>query len=188
MSAPLIILSGPSGSGKSTVIDRLLKAGDLPLRRSVSATTRQARPHEKDGVDYHFWSRDRFDGEARAGSFLEWAEVFGYGYGTLRREVEPYRDQGIGVILVIDVQGAERVKQVCPDAASVFLRTSSLATYAARLRERGTDSEQAIARRLAGAERELAQANQYDHQVINDDLDTAVTQFRAIVEGLFRKG
>lgn len=112
---PLIILSGPSGSGKSTVIARLRALGEVPLRLSVSATTRPPRPGEKDGVDYHFWARERFEAGIRGGEFLEWAEVFGNYYGTLRHEVEPSREQGTGVILDIDVQGARQIRKVCPD-------------------------------------------------------------------------
>src|SRR5688500_624636 len=102
---PLVILSGPSGSGQSTVLERLLADSELPLRMSVSATTRDRRPGEQDGVEYHFWDRERFEREVAAGAFLEWAEVHGRYYGTLQGEVEPYRRQGIGVILDIDVQG-----------------------------------------------------------------------------------
>jgi guanylate kinase len=182
---PLIILSGPSGSGKSTVIGRLLGMKDLPLRLSVSATTRAPRGQEVDGVAYHFWTRDRFEAEIQAGGFLEWAEVFGNYYGTLRREVEPFREQGVGVILDIDVQGAAQVRARCPDAFSVFLRTSSLAAYEARMRQRGTESEAAIARRLAGAERELARAGEYDYQLINDDLDRAVAELHELVRRFF---
>src|SRR5262245_39798963 len=104
---PLVILSGPSGSGKSTVIRRLLADPPGPLRLSVSATTRRPRPGERDGVDYHFWTRERFEQELAAGAFLEHAIVHGeHRYGTLRAEVEPFLRDGTGVILDIDVQGA----------------------------------------------------------------------------------
>jgi guanylate kinase len=178
---PLIILSGPSGSGKSTVISRLLAPGDLPLRLSVSATTRPPRAGERDGVNYHFWTRDRFEEEVRANAFLEWAEVHGHCYGTLRREVEPYRRQGQGVILDIDVNGAAQVRRQCPDHVSVFLRTSSPEVYEQRLRTRGTESEAQVQRRLAAARRELACAGDYQYQIVNDDLDTAVAELRAVV-------
>src|SRR5436309_11636858 len=108
---PLIIVSGPSGTGKSTIVKRLLADPELPLRLSVSATTRRPRPGEKDGVQYHFWSRERFLQEKEAGAFLESAEVHGQYYGTLKREVEPYREQGKGVILDIDVQGAAQIRR-----------------------------------------------------------------------------
>src|SRR4051794_1735216 len=120
MTGPLIILSGPSGSGKSTIVARLLQAADSPLRLSVSATTRPPRPGERDGVHYHFWTRERFQREIEAGGFLEWAEVFGNYYGTPRSEVEPFRARGVGVILDIDVQGAAQVRAQCPDAVSIF--------------------------------------------------------------------
>jgi guanylate kinase len=175
---PLIVLSGPSGSGKSTVIRRLLKETTIPLRLSVSVTTRPRRAQEADGIDYHFWDRERFQRELAADAFLEWAEVFGNFYGTLKREVEPFRRQDIGVILDIDVNGWEQVRAKCPDAASIFLRTSSLQVLEQRLRSRGTETEENIQRRLNGARAELARAGEYAHQVINDDLDTAVNELR----------
>ena len=178
---PLVIVSGPSGVGKSTLIARLLADADLPLRLSVSATTRPPRDREQDGVHYHFWTRERFREGIAAGEFLEWAEVFGNYYGTLWCEVEPYRERGVGVVLDIDVQGAEQVRQKCPDAVAIFLSASSLDAYERRLRGRGTEDEAAIRRRLAAARGELEQAGRYDHQVVNDDLDAAVAQVRAIV-------
>ncbi len=185
---PLIILSGPSGSGKSTVIRGLLALGDLPLRLSVSATTRARRPAEVEGVDYYFWTREQFEAEKDRGAFLEWAEVYSHYYGTLRREVEPYRARGAGVILDIDTQGAEQVRQKCPDAVTVFLRTSSLETYEKRLRARRTEDEAALRRRLEGARRELAKAPLYQYEVINDDLATAVADLHAIVRRQFERG
>jgi guanylate kinase len=184
---PLIILSGPSGSGKSTVIRQLLAAGDLPLRLSVSATTRQPREGERDGVDYYFWTPEQFAAEVGAGGFLEHATVHGSSYGTLRREVESYRQQGTGVILDIDVQGAAQVRARCPDCVSVFLRTSSWEAYEQRLRGRDTEDEAAIQRRLANARRELARSGEYDYQVINDHLDTAVAQLREFVQRQFER-
>jgi guanylate kinase len=181
----LIILSGPSGSGKSTVIGRLLEPRDLPLRLSVSVTTRKPRQQEQDGKHYHFCTRAHFEAERDAGGFLEWAEVFGNYYGTPRREVEPFRERGVGVLLDIDVQGAEQVRARCPDAVGVFLRAPSLEIYEQRLRARGTETEEAIQRRLAGARRELARAGEYNYQVINDDLDRAVGELRAIARHLF---
>jgi guanylate kinase len=182
---PLIILSGPSGSGKSTVLARLLARGDLPLRLSVSVTTRPPRPGESDGVHYYFWDKGHFEAELDAGGFLEWAQVFGNYYGTLRREVEPYRRAGTGVILDIDVRGAAQVRHKCPDAATVFLRTSSLAAYEERLRKRGTETEEAIRRRVAAARCELEHAGEYDYQVVNDDLEQAVADLHVIVRRLF---
>ena len=185
---PLIILSGPSGSGKSTVIARLLAAGELSLRLAVSATTRQRRDRERNGVHYHFWTREQFEEGLKAGAFLEWAEVFGNHYGTLRREVEPHRQQGTGVILDIDVQGAAQVRRQCPDAFTVFLKAPSLEIYEQRLRKRGTETELAIQRRLAEARGELEHGPEYDFTVINDDLERAVAELRDIVQKEFKRG
>jgi guanylate kinase len=183
----LFILSGPSGSGKSTVLRRLLALPHPPMRLSVSATTRQPRVNEQDGVHYHFWTRERFEAAIGADEFLEWADVFGNCYGTLRSEVEPFRLQGIGVFLDVDVQGAAQVRERCPDAVTIFLRASSLDAYEKRLRSRGTESEEAIQRRLAGARRELARSGEYQYTVINDDLDTAVTELLALVRFHFER-
>ncbi|HZU37973.1 MAG TPA: guanylate kinase [Gemmataceae bacterium] len=183
---PLLILSGPSGSGKSTVISRLLATTDLPLHVAVSATTRSPRQGEVDGVSYHFWSPERFEAERQAGAFLECANVHGRWYGTLRREVDPYREKGIGVILVIDVQGARTVRQQYPGCLTVFLQTGSMETYECRLRQRGTESEAAIRGRLETARTELACASTYDYQVVNDDLDQAVAELRAILQRGFQ--
>ena len=184
---PLVILSGPSGSGKSTVIDRVLKCGRWPLRLSVSATTRPRRSGEQDGVHYYFWTPERFDQEVRAGAFLEWAEVHGHRYGTLKREVEPFRQKGEGVILDIDVQGARAVRRQIPEAVLVFLRTSAFETYERRLRERASEDESKIQQRLTTAQKELACASEYDFQVINDDLNVAVDKFQAILCQLFER-
>jgi len=187
-SGPLIIVSGPSGSGKSTVIERLLRTSRWPLHLSVSATTRSPRRREKDGVHYHFWTPEQFKEEVKAGAFLEWARVHGNSYGTLRREVEEPRARGEGVILDIDVQGAAQVRQQCPDAVTVFVRATNLKTHEDRLRKRGSEDESSIQRRLKAAAGELAHATEYDHLVINDDLDAAIAGLRAIVSRQFDKG
>jgi guanylate kinase len=188
---PLIIISGPSGTGKSTIIRRVLAAEGPRLRLSVSATTRLPRDnpqtgvHELDGREYHFWTRERFEQEVAAGTFLECAEVFGHVYGTPASEVAPYRAQGIGVLLDIDVQGAAQVRQKCPDAVSIFIKAPSLEVYEQRLRQRHTESKEALQQRLAGARRELERAGEYDYQVINDDLDQAVAEVRNLIHRLF---
>jgi guanylate kinase len=184
--APLIILAGPSGSGKSTIIDRLLKESGLPLRRSVSATTREQRPYEKDGVHYYFWSREQFDRQRQTGAFLEWATVHGQWYGTLRSEVEEPRARGVGVLLDIDVQGAAQVRARYPDCLSLFIRTSSWEAYEQRLHQRGEKREN-IARRLATAQGELERIHEFDHVIINDDLEFAVAEARKWIEQAFEK-
>jgi guanylate kinase len=185
MKGPLVILSGPSGSGKSTVLAQLLRTTDVPLRLAVSATTRKPRPGESDGVHYHFWPRSKFEATVAAGAFLEWADVFGNCYGTLRSEVEPFREQGVGVILEIDVQGAAAVRKVCPDAVSIFLKAPSPEIYEQRLRQRHTEDEATIQRRLAGARREEARIGEYDHVVVNDVVERAVAESQAIIRRSF---
>jgi guanylate kinase len=184
---PLVVLSGPAGSGKSTLIRRLLEAETWPLRLSVSVTTRAPRRGEAEGVHYYFTTREAFRAEIDAGAFLEWAEVFGNYYGTLQREVDPYRRREIGVLLDIDVNGWEQVRQKCPEAVSIFVRTSSMETYEERLRARKTETEASLKRRVEGARLEVARAGEYQHQVINDDLDTALASLREILNPLFER-
>ncbi len=179
----LVVVSGPSGVGKTTVLERLLATCPLPLRRSVSATTRAPRPGERDGVDYHFLSREEFARRRRRGDFLECFDVFHRGewYGTLLSEVTPSLDAGKWVVLGIDVQGALAVMARCSDAVTVFIRPSSLRVLEERLRGRRTESEPAIRRRLEQAQSELALADQYQYQVINDDVDQAVREICSIL-------
>jgi len=185
--APLIILSGPSGCGKSTIIRRLLDEGAWPMRLSVSATTRKPRLGEENGVHYWFWIAADFVQAIDDKRFLEWAHVHGSYYGTLASEVHSYRERGVGVLLDIDVQGWEQVKQRCADVTSIFIRTSSFDTIEERLRARHTESADAIERRLRNARAELARAEEYDYQVINDDLETALATMRTILGLLFQK-
>lgn len=169
----LVIFSGPSGAGKSTVVRRLLDECPLPLKLSVSATTRAPRPAERDGVDYHFLSRDEFFRRRKEGDFLEWKEVFGRGdfYGTLRSETTSGLASGNWMVLEIDVEGTLSVVQQHPEAITIFLDPGSMEELERRLRCRGTESEESIQRRLEVACREMAMSNRYRFRVVNDLVD-----------------
>lgn len=181
---PLVVLSGPSGSGKTTIVDRLLHEAPVPLYKAVSATTRPARSGEVDGQAYYFLTPEEFERRRREGEFIECAEVHGsgYWYGTLRSEVARAREAGAWALLEIDVEGALAVMRQFPRAVSIFLKSSSEAEYERRLRRRGTESEEAIARRLNTARKELQFADCYAYQVINDDLDEAVHRICEILK------
>jgi guanylate kinase len=172
----LVIISGPAGAGKSTIVRRLLRECSMPLRLSVSATTRPRRPQEADGIDYHFLSPEAFAQRRAAGEFLECKEVFGRGdwYGTLKSEVQSGFAAGNWVILEIDVEGAMSVLENHPDAITIFLHTGSMEELERRLRGRGTETEAAIQRRLEVARHELEYKDRYRHEVVNQTLDQAV--------------
>ena len=179
----LLVVSGPSGVGKQTVLLRVFAESGLPLVWSVSATTRKPRPGEVDGKDYHFLSSDEFETKRLAGEFLECFEVFGAGtwYGTLRKTVEDGLAAHQWVVLEIDVKGARQVKSQFPDAITFFIEPKNIDVLQERLRGRGTESEEAMQRRLATAIEELQHAGEFEHRIINDDLDTAVGELIAIL-------
>ncbi|MCI5052465.1 MAG: guanylate kinase [Simkaniaceae bacterium] len=176
----LFVLSGPSGSGKTTLSAMLTDALHPELVRSVTCTTRAKRKGEKDGVDYHFLSREEFISRQKRGDFLETATVFGNEYGTLKTDVERLQDEGRSVILVIDVQGAIQVKEKA-DAVLLFLFPPSEEKLEERLRGRKTDSEEVIEGRLAKAKEELAMAGEYDFSVVNCNLKEAFEELKTIV-------
>ena len=179
---PLFVLSGASGSGKSTIVARLLaERGEIPVRRSISTTTREPREGEIPDVNYHFVSNDQFEAERDRGAYLEWAQVHKHYYGTYAEPVARLRGQGFGVILVIDVQGAMAVRAKVPDAVLIFVNAPSFAVLEKRLRERDTDDEATIELRLKNARHEVAMAHQYDHQITNDHLDHAVAELAQIL-------
>jgi len=179
----LVVLSGASGSGKSTLVDRLLaRHGDLPIRQSISTTTRDPRPGEVGGVNYDFVSKAQFEAGRDQGKYLEWAKVHDHYYGTYAEPVTRARGQGLSVILVIDVQGAMQVREKVPDALLIFIQAPSFDILERRLRDRKTDDEATIELRLNNARREVAMADQYDHQITNDDLDRAVDELATILK------
>ncbi len=179
----ILVLSGPSGSGKTTVVERLVDAASVPLIKSVSATTRPARPGEVNGEAYYFLTRDDFLARLERNEFLEHAEVFrsGYFYGTLKSEVDRAASLGGWALLEIDVEGAMQVIDQYPDTVSVFLKPPSPAILKERLTGRKTESEEVIQRRLQTAEKELQFADRYRFQVVNDDLESTITQISEIL-------
>lgn len=179
----VVVLSGPSGSGKSTVVNRVVAEAPVPLMKAVSATTRAARAGEVDGEDYYFLTQEEFDTRREAGEFLECEEVFrsGYWYGTMFSELERIHQAGGWAFLEIDVRGALKVLETFPQAVSIFLRAPSEAEYEKRLRDRGTEAESVIQRRLQTVREELQLATRYKYQVVNDRLDRAVGEIADIL-------
>jgi guanylate kinase len=178
--ARVFVITGPSGVGKGTLIRGLL-ARIPALELSVSATTRQPRPGELDGVDYHFLDDDEFDRKVAAGAFVEHAAYSGRRYGTLRSELERRTGAGVPVVLEIEVQGARQVRKTLPSAVQVFIVPPSEQALRERLVGRGTDDPEEIERRLAVAERELAAQNEFDHKVMNDRQEDAVAALERLV-------
>ena len=176
----LFIVSAPSGTGKTTLVERLVQ--DLPnLHMSRSYTSRPARAGEREGVDYNFISRERFDAMVRDGAFLEWAEVFGNCYGTSAADTEAMLARGRDVVLVIDVQGARQVRSRGIETVGVFVLPPSAAILEQRLRGRSKDTEEQIRRRFEAACREVDEFAQYEHVIVNDELETAAARIGAIV-------
>jgi guanylate kinase len=176
----LFIVSAPSGAGKTTIVERVVEE-TRNLKMSRSYTSRAPRDGEVDGVDYRFVSRAKFEAMIAGGEFLEWADVFGNLYGTCAADTERMLAEGHDVVLVIDVQGARKVRQRGLPATTVFVMPPSLAVLEQRLRGRSKDPEEAIQRRLQVAREEVASFPEYDFVVVNDELAGAVDRLRAIV-------
>ena len=177
----LIVVSGPAGSGKGTVLSDLIK--DKNYRYSVSATTRAPRPGEVDGVNYHFLTREDFEARIEKGEMLEWTEYCGNYYGTPKKEAEAVLASGCNLLLEIEVEGARNVKREYPQAVTIMLLPPSFAVQEARLRGRGTESEEKILARLSQTKNELARVGDYDYVVYNHDgmADKTAEDIRAIV-------
>ncbi|MEO8672219.1 MAG: guanylate kinase [Tahibacter sp.] len=179
MPGTLYIVAAPSGAGKSSLVNALLER-EPGIGLSISHTTRQPRPNDRDGVHYHFVKRAEFEMLAQRGEFLEHAEVFGNFYGTSRAAVCARLDAGHDVLLEIDWQGAQQIRAKL-DGISIFILPPSREELLRRLRSRGSDSESAIARRTAEARLEMAHCGEFDYIIVNDDFATALSELRAII-------
>jgi guanylate kinase len=168
----LFIISGPAGAGKGTL--RKILFGEVDnLAYSVSCTTREMRPGEAEGLDYHYISQDEFDDMADRGEFLEWAEVHRNCYGTRKSDVERVLDEGRDMVLEIDVKGCRQVKDIVPEAIRIFITAPSLDELENRLEGRGTETSEQMGVRLRNAAAEMKQAAEYDHVIVNDDVKRA---------------
>lgn len=180
MSGQLFIVAAASGAGKTTLVRQLL-AQEQDIRLSISYTTRAPRPGEENGREYHFVSAAQFQAMIAADDFLEWAQVHGNYYGTSKRWIVTERAAGRDVLLEIDWQGAQQVRRVFPDAIGVFILPPSMEELTRRLTGRGTDSAEVIARRLSAAREEMSHVGEFGYVIINDDLQTALSDFVAVV-------
>ena len=177
----LILISGPSGTGKGTVCD-LLRQKHPEISYSISATTRQPRPGEQDGVNYYFYTKEKFQEMIDQGQLLEWAEVYGNFYGTPKQKVLDRLEAGEDILLEIDTQGALNVMKVMPEGLFVFLLPPSLEELAARLKGRGTETEESLHRRLGAAVDEIKLATKYRYVVVNDKVEDAQETIAKIIE------
>jgi guanylate kinase len=177
----LFVIAAPSGAGKTSLISALLeKNSDIQL--SISHTTRQARPGEQDGVNYHFTAKETFQSMIESDDFLEHAQVFDNFYGTSRQSLEQQLASGNDVILEIDWQGARQVKKVIPDCIGIFIMPPSKQALLERLTGRGTDSEEIIKRRMADAVNEMSHYDEFDYLIINDNFDQALKQLELVIQ------
>lgn len=181
---PIVVLSGPTASGKTTIVKRLLQESPVKLIKAISATTRPIRNGEIDGQDYYFLTPEEFEERRKNNELLECEQVhgLGYWYGTLKSEVDRAAKEGGWPFLEIDVQGTLKLKQQFPQTMTLFVRTSSDEEYEKRIRDRGTESEEIIEKRLATIRKELELAEYYNHVIINDELDRAVNEIGTILK------
>ena len=178
----LIIVSAPTGCGKGTIMKAVFNDSDVFY--SVSCTTRPPRPEDTDGVTYHFLTVEEFEEKIAEGEFLEYAKYSENYYGTPKTPVEKNMAEGRDVILEIETQGAFQVKELRPDAVSLFILPPSVAELDRRLHKRGTEDEKTIKKRVSQAAGEIAKADRYDYVIMNYDLDSAIADFRAVIDGI----
>jgi guanylate kinase len=178
----VFVVSGPSGVGKSTILKRVLDA-DPRVRFSVSHTTRAPRTGERDGFEYHFVARTEFEKLVRDGAFLEHAEYQGHLYGTSREAVERPTRAGYDLILEVEIQGAEQLQAVLPEAVRVFIEPPSPEALEVRLRQRQTETDEVMRSRLERAREEMAYALQCRHRIVNESVDKAVDELLRIIRG-----
>ncbi len=176
----LIVITGPSGVGKGTLIASLLQRHSQ-LRLSISATTREPRPGESDGVEYYFLSKRDFETAILNQELLEWAEYAGNYYGTPKAQVLQQIELGNYVLLEIELEGARAIAKIFPDARRIFILPPSIEDLEARIRTRGTNSEESIAKRLSIAKKEIAASNEFDWQIINNDLEKAIAELEKAI-------
>ncbi len=177
----MLVVSSPSGAGKTTLSRRLIQE-TAGLEMSVSSTTREIRPGETEGVHYHFVKKDAFESGIECDQFLEWAKVFENYYGTPRGQVEDWLSRGIDVVFDVDWQGARALKQVLPgDVVSVFILPPSIAELQRRLEGRQGATPESVKKRLAGAAEDIQRWGEYDHIIVNEDIDKAYEELRAIL-------
>jgi guanylate kinase len=177
----LVVVTGPSGVGKGTLLRKLLERYPDRLTFSISATTRSPRSGEEHGREYWFWARTEFEAKIAEGGFLEWAEYAGNLYGTPRQPIEQAIAKGQITILEIELKGARQVAQSFPSARRIFIAPPSMAVLEARLRDRSTDSEAQIAKRLSHAQLEIAAADEFDLTITNDDLEIALQSLETAI-------
>lgn len=175
----LLVVSAPSGCGKGTILGEILK--DDSFYYSISATTRVPREGEQDGVNYHFITKEEFEQRIAQGGMLEYAQYCGNYYGTPKKEVEQMREAGRDVILEIEVEGAMKVRALCPDAVFLFIAPPSVEELRRRLNKRGTEAAEVIEERVSQAARELSYADRYDYIIVNGELEKAIQDFRTVV-------
>jgi len=178
----LFVISGPSGSGKTSIVHEL--KGLPGVFYSVSVTSRRPRPGERDGRDYRFLTREEFERMAAEGGLAEYAEVAGNLYGTPKKPLQEALEKGLAALVDVDVQGAMQIRESFPEALLVFIKPPSMEVLERRLRSRGTESEEAIERRLTLARREMEYLPEYDVEIENDDLENAVSKVKALITGM----